>query len=63
MILNCFSIQKPIGDGKMLHGHGVIFPSGACCVEWLSQITSIVMYKSYQDVEVLHQNYIKRLNF
>ncbi len=41
-------------SGNGIVARGVILPSGACIMEWLSFHSSIAMYKNIDDVEKIH---------
>lgn len=45
---------------------GVVFPSGACCLSWLSIVSSLGIFHSLADLEKIHghegETYVKFLD-
>jgi hypothetical protein len=41
-------------SGTGIVARGVILPSGACVMEWLTFHSSIALYKNIEDVEKIH---------
>lgn len=41
-------------SGTGVVARGVILPSGACVMEWLTFHSSVALYKNIQDVESIH---------